>query len=1124
MMSSKASHNSGTLEELLTKAYALLSQNNFNDAKDIFSELNNANPSDVRVIEGLALSHLKLKKYDEAINLYKKLIHLNPQNHQYYNDLGHLYYLVQDSTQALTHYQQALTIHKDYPECLNNLGVVYQSLGENEQALKCYEKSYALENRAIAPIRNMAAIYHNEGDDDNAAIYFKKVVDSGYQDPECYYQLGKYAENHYDVDEALSYYDQALSIKPDYVTCLLDLANVSQQVGDVDKAKRCIDKARSIAPQSSEVMNSLGWINHCEGRFEEALKFYSEALKLKPNYPEYLFNQALLLLLLGDYLQGFKGYDVRHDIEKHVKINRYIQTLPNGDLYNGSQDLNGKTILLIEEQGLGDYLQFIRFAKCLKDKGAVVYVTCREPIRPLLPYIHAVEGLYDGRQYIDYYIPLMSMAYRLGIERNQIPFTDKYIDLPSAVRQSYALLVDSSKSKIGIVWQGNVKNPNNYYRSMGLELFEPLLKLEHLQFYSLQIGDKSTQDKSLLDKYNVIDLENHIHNFLDTAGILSQLDLVVSVDTAVCHLAGAMGIPGYVLISNVPDWRWGLNTSNSYWYQSITVFRQKNSADWHEVINQVKQSLTLNRTTEAKDDLEILKQQARYYNQQGDLSKSLSLCKQIIDRYSHDEKTYALMGNIYFKGQQLNEAEQFYLKALELNANNENVLNNLGTVFQHRQQYNNALSYYHKVLAINPLHIDAILNMGISFQHMGDYDKAKIYYKKVLELNPNLDHAFNNLGVLYQLEYDFESAIDCFKKAINIKADASYFNNLGAVYKLVGQYENAIENYQKALQLAPQNDEYILNHGLLLLLLGDFTRGWKGYEARKSNARHNDMNEFIRSLNGMPIWTGMEELNGKNILIIQEQGLGDYLHFIRYTKKLKEKGARVVVACQDSLVRLFKNVPWIDDIYTKGVSADYYIPIMSLAFCFKTELSNIPNDVPYLFVDDAQKKTMDNYFNDDILNVGLVWGGDNLNTKDNTRSTTLLKLRPLLEMTGVHFYSLQVGTRAKELAMFDFTEHVIDMSEHINDFYDTAAIAQQLDLVISVDTSVAHLVGGLNIPCWLMLERDCDWRWLKERRDSPWYPSITLFRQIEDGDWDTVIDQLAKKLKELRDDSKRAIK
>ncbi len=354
------------------------------------------------------------------------------------------------------------------------------------------------------------------------------------------------------------------------------------------------------------------------------------------------------------------------------------------------------------------------------------------------------------------------------------------------------------------------------------------------------------------------------------------------------------------------------------------------------------------------------------------------------------------------------------------------------------------------------------------------------------------------------------------QKALNLDANiGEVYNNIGSVLTKKVLIDEAFTNYYKALELSPNSPDIHFGYSLLLLLTGDFETGWNEYEWRLLTREIGSLYQNCPQ----PFWNG-SEIDGKTILLYTEQGLGDVIHFIRYAKLLSQRGAKVIVECQRELASLIKNADGVSDVYTGNIRLskfDVCCPLLSLPRIFNTTLETIPADIPYIRTDPLKVKEWKKKIKrtKSKKKIGLVWAGEPQNYRDIYRSTTLQTFLPLSKIKNIVLYSLQKGKATEEVKNLPEGMKLIDLMDEVKDFSDTAAIIENLDLVISVDTAVAHLAGALGKPVWTLIPYAPDWRWMLNREDSPWYPTMKLFRQPAPGDWKTVIDKVVEELKSM---------
>jgi hypothetical protein len=423
-----------------------------------------------------------------------------------------------------------------------------------------------------------------------------------------------------------------------------------------------------------------------------------------------------------------------------------------------------------------------------------------------------------------------------------------------------------------------------------------------------------------------------------------------------------------------------------------------------------------------------------------------------------------------------------------------------------------AIAGYRREIANKPLP-EAYNNLGIALRDNGQLDEAIAAYRQAIAINPDLAEPHNNLASALLDKGRLDEAIDAFAKAISLNPTlAEVHNNLGVALAERGRLGEAIAAHRRAVALKPNLAKAHHRLGMALLTRGDFQEGWEEYEWRW---KCEGVPLLLRNF-PQPQWNG-EPLDGRTILLHAEQGFGDAIKFVRYVPLVAQRGGKIVIVCFAELEKLFRAMPGNWQIVAPGrpfPAFDLHAPFMSLPRVLGTTLSNIPRNVPYLHADAEQvarwRQRLANL--SPRLNVGLAWAGKPAQQNDRNRSINLAKFTPLGQVTGVRFFSLQKGTPAAQAKTPPTQMELVDWTEELKDFADTAALIANLDLVISVDTAVAHLTGALGKPIWTLLSFAPGWHWLLDREDSPWYPSMQLFRQTSVGDWDTVIARVAEAL------------
>ena len=458
------------------------------------------------------------------------------------------------------------------------------------------------------------------------------------------------------------------------------------------------------------------------------------------------------------------------------------------------------------------------------------------------------------------------------------------------------------------------------------------------------------------------------------------------------------------------------------------------------------------------------------------------------------------------------DALAHHKKAVALAPNNPEAWLSYGKTASNLGRYEDALVWYGNALRLKPDYAEASLNKGATLKELERYEEAIAFAEQALSINPNLAEAWTNKGVALKALKRFDEAIAHYDKALSLKPDYhEAWTNKGVTLHELKRYDEAIAHYDTALSLKPEYHDASWNKSLCLLLQGDFENGLQLYESRWTSEK---VSEIVgkRFFDG-PAWLGAESLQDKTILLYGEQGLGDFIQFCRYVKLVADLGANVILEVPEALTGLMKGLDGISQLVIKGEALpffDYQCPLLSLPLVFKTNLDTIPNPSRYINLNNYPNKIMEwkaGLGSKLKPRVGLVWSGNPHHKNDHNRSILLRDILPFLP-NQFEYVSLQKEVREVDKLTLDSNPHILNFAGHLNDFLDTAALIDNLDLVISVDTSVAHLSAALGKETWVLLSHVPDWRWLLDREDSPWYPSMKLYRQTSIGNWNSVLDRV----------------
>lgn len=496
---------------------------------------------------------------------------------------------------------------------------------------------------------------------------------------------------------------------------------------------------------------------------------------------------------------------------------------------------------------------------------------------------------------------------------------------------------------------------------------------------------------------------------------------------------------------------------------------------------------------------------------------------------------------------QLQRAESIYRQILTAFPEQADALHLLGVLSYQANQPQPAMELIQRAIAIAPDMADYHYNLGQILASCGRLDESVASYRRATELKADYADAFNNMGVSLLESKRTVEAIEAYRKAIALRPEAADFrsnisnalrdneqideaiaeaqrateldpsyaqghNNLGASLMKLRRLDEAEQCYRQAIKLMPDYPLAHHNLAMVLLLTGRLEEGLPGMELRWRAKELGLISQAFRQ----PMWDG-SDLNGRKILLWTEQGFGDAIQFVRYLPMIQSRGGEVVLGCPPELVRLFRTVPGVGEIVTTGdrePTFDVHCPLVSLPLAFKTTLQTVPANIPYLTAD----KDLVEQFRSQMgphqgkRKIGLVWAGSRHHSNDRNRSVSLEMLAPLAKASNAVFFSLQMDQAAQQAQNPPAGMELIDWTSQIKDFADSAALIANLDLLITVDTAPAHLAGALGKPVWMLVPFLPDWRWMVDRMDSPWYPTMKLFRQPARGDWKEPIEQIAREL------------
>ena len=577
-------------------AYSILgaaqqSQGKFEEAIDCYRLAIRLKPDDAEVYKNLGTVLRKKGDLDEAIVNYRKATVLDPDDAKAHNDLGATLQKSGKLDEAIESHRQAIRLRPDYAMAYGNLGVALKEHGNFDEAITSYRQALSLKPDYAEAHNNFGIVLQEQEKLDEAIANYDRAIAIKPDYAEAYYNLANALKIHGKTDEAIKSYKQAITLKQDYVDAYVNLGTIFQEQGKFDDVIASYRQAISLKPDYVDAHNNLGGALQEQGKLNEAIASYDRAIAIKPDYAEAHINKSIALLLTENFEQGWPEYEWR------LRAKNYAPPILHQPEWDGTP-LNGRSILIHAEQGLGDTIQFIRYLPMVRARGGYVIFKCQPDLFRLLRNYKGFDEIIERipanetAVQFDVHISLLSLPGIFGTRLNTIPSEASYITVnPNLVSQWKLKLGNNDDFKIGIVWAGNPKHKGDRKRSCSLADFAPLADIPGLVFYSLQKEPASTEACDPPENMKLINLENELNDFTDTAAIIANLDLVISVDTAVAHLAGSLGKPVWNLLYSSPDWRWLQNRDDSPWYPSMRLFRQTRPNDWAGVFEQVKKAL-----------------------------------------------------------------------------------------------------------------------------------------------------------------------------------------------------------------------------------------------------------------------------------------------------------------------------------------------------------------------------------------------------------------------------------------------------------------------------------------------------------------------------------------------------
>ncbi len=545
-------------------------------------------PESPEVHYSLANTLRDLGRLDEAVAAYRDAVRLRPEFADALNNLGNVLRDLGQLDEAAAAHREAIRLRPDYAEGHRNLGLVLGTQKKHDEAAACFRKALQLDPDFAAARNNLGKALAGQGKLDEAVDVLPLVDERDKTAIEVRLALAEKLVGERRFDEAVARFEEVLAIKADLPTTHLNLGLVFFAKEDLDGAVACWRRAIEIKPDCADAYVNLSLARGIQGHADEALRHIETALQIQPDFAAAHITRAVAWLRMGNFEQGWKEYEWRQRRDEHP-----IDKL-SAPLWDG-RTMTQQTILLHAEQGLGDSIQFVRYAPAVKQRCGTVILACHEALKPLLSRCRGVDRVIvrgDNLPKFDAYVPLLSLPGIFGTTFQSVPDEVPYISIDDELIESWRERLGGRRGfKVGIGWQGSTQYKLDNFRSVALQHFAPLSRVAGVELFSLQKGKGSEQLAELADRFPITDFGPRFDEtsgpFMDTAAAMKNLDLVISSDTSIVHLAGALGVPVWVVLSYSADWRWFEQRADSPWYPTMRLFRQTRIGDWDELLHRV---------------------------------------------------------------------------------------------------------------------------------------------------------------------------------------------------------------------------------------------------------------------------------------------------------------------------------------------------------------------------------------------------------------------------------------------------------------------------------------------------------------------------------------------------------
>ena len=1007
------------------------------------------------------------KDADGAFEHLQVVLADNPDHAQGHRLIGMVLQSLGRTSEAVEHYRSALRLRPDLIAVNLNLGVALQQIGRGDEAIRLYRDVLSRHPRFGEAHANLGAALAAAGEYEAALKHYERALDTKPGEPLVLYNMGNAYSKLERFDEAVKSYRSALNANPALVEAHFNLGNAYRETGRLALAVEAYGAAIERYPDHVEARTNLGTVLVRQGRFDEAEALCREAIRRAPREPTAHWMLGQLLLLQGELASGWEEFAW---VEQVGGVEPPLPLAPEWD----GGPLTGRRLRVYREPsyGIGDEIMFATCLPGIVDETEECLIECDPRLVPLMrramPRALVRAAGQPGPAGEQWNVQSSMSAAVRRRRRSLDDFREHGACLapdPAGCRRWRERLgALPAPLKVGIAWHGGTLYRERRERSIDLGRWSRVFDVEGVEFVNLQHGPARAQTASFGGRiHDWQELDPHLR-FDDYAALVASLDVVITVDCTAAHLAGALGVPTWVMAPNVPNWRWMLGRATSPWYPSVRLYRQPSAEDWDAVLASVAHDLAglaARRVAEQRD---------------AGVRGAAAVFEQAVAHHGAGE---------------LLEAATRYREAIRLDPSNAEAHHNLAGVLQGQGWIHDAIAELETALELRPEYAEAHYNLANLLRTQDKLREAVRHYRRALALQPGLAPAHNNLA---------------------------------NVLKELGEFDAAREHYDRALALDPENTDARFNRAILMLLQGELEEGRREHESR---FLRRDLGHRVFPA-PFPAWDGSDPSGRTLFVFAEQGVGDEVMYASCIPALAGRAGRCIVQCdprLEPLFQRSFPEVhvigaPREDDAeLLRGLGAvDAQVAAGSLPMHLQLATPDAPARHAYLRPDPGKVAMWRERFSTlcGRATVGIAWRSLGDVKERAARTIALERWAPVLRAPGVNFVNVQYGPTSQEVAAVlgqtGVRVHDWDDLDRFNDLDGLAAQLAALDLVITIDNSTAHLAGAVGTPTWILLPFVPDWRWMLHGTGTPWYPRTRLLRQRQRGEWDEVVERVAEAL------------